>query len=193
MLSILYLSRFGTQSQGRQCYDPHISPTVSNVGAISVSCSFYRTGSGFKIVATSYDHLATRVSVAWVSSSDDFRFVEVEKCGEPISCYSSGVFRCVCIVPTNGGAVAIHRSGDSSLGYTDSPFACVVFLELLRLWVRVWKRSQYQVLPWRHSRTPSQRRLLCISFCCDWIDRLEGTTRDLFAKRKFLNHGTDKT
>ncbi len=188
MLSILYFSRFGKNSQGRLRYDPHIPPTVSTVGAISVSCSFYRTGSGFKIVATSYDHLATGVNVAWVSSSDDFRFVEVEKYGEPISWYSSGVFRCVCIVSTDGSAVAIYRSGDSSLGYTDSPFACVVFLELLRLWICIWKRSQHQVLPWRHSRTPRQRRLLCVSFCCDWIDRLEGTTRDLFATRTFLNH-----
>lgn len=191
MLSILCLSRFDKNCQGRQRYDPHIPPTVGTVGATSVSCSFYRTGSSFKIVATSYGHLATRVSVAWVSNSDDFRFVEVEKCGEPISWYSSGVFRCVCIVPTNGGAVAICRSGDSSFGYADSPFTCMVFLELLRLWIRIWKRSQHQVLPWRHSRISCQRRLLCVSVCCDWIDRVEGTTRDYFATRTFLNHWTN--
>ncbi len=154
MLSILCLSRFGTQCQGRQCYDPHFSPTVSTRGIASVSVSFYRHGASLRIIRTSYYYMVTGVSVAWVSNRDDFCFVEVETLYEQTSWNPSVVFWSIFNVSTRWSAIATTKSRDSSLGYTDSPFDCVALLELLRLWVRVWKRAQHQVLSRRHCRIP---------------------------------------
>lgn len=137
MLSVLYLSRFGTKRQGRQCYDRHVLPIANTAGAVSVSDSFSTLGASLSVVATSYDHMAAGVSVAWVSNLDDICVVEDEELNEPFSWNCCVVFRCVFVVPACWVAVAITQSGDSPLGDTDSRFDCVACLELLRRRVRV--------------------------------------------------------
>lgn len=137
MLSVLYLSRFGTNRQGRQCYDRHVLPIAHTAGAVSVSDSFSTLGASLSVVATSYYHMAAGVSVAWVSNRDDICVVEDETLNEPFSWNSCVVFRCVFVVPACWVAVTTTQSGDSPLGDTDSRFDCVAFLELLRCRVRV--------------------------------------------------------
>lgn len=193
MLSILYLSRFGTNRHGRQCYDRHVLPFVNTARAVSVSDSFHTLGAGLSVVATSYYHLAAGVSVAWVSNRDDICIVEGETLNEQFSWNSSVVFRCVFVVPTRRVAIATTQSGDSSFRDTDSPLDCLAFLELLRRRVRVWKRSQHQVLPRRRSGVPHQRSILRLSVCCDWIDRIGRTTRVISPTSSFLNRRIDNT
>ena len=191
MLSILYPSRFDTNRQGRQRYDRHVLLIANTAGAVSVSDSFYTLGAGLSVVATSYYHMDAGVSVACISNRDDICIVEDEKLNEPFSWNSCVVFRCVLVVPTRWVAIAATQSGDSSLGDTDSPFDCVAFLELLCHRVRIWKRSQHQVLPRCRSGVPYQLSLICLSVCCDWIDPFKRTTGDLSRASSFLNNRVD--
>ena len=191
MLSILCLSRFGTQCQGRQCYDPHFSPTVSTLGIASVSVSFYGHGASLRVIRTSYYYLVTGVSVAWVSNRDDFCVVEVETLGEQISWYPRVVLRGVYIVSTSGSAFTTSEPTDCSLRYPDSPIVGMALLELLCVWLCVWERTQHQVFSRPRYRIPCQPHLLCFRFCSDWIDRVERTNPDFSATSTFLNHQTD--
>lgn len=191
MLSIFCLSRFGTKCQRRQHYDSHIRPSISTVGATSVSVFICRRGAGYRDFRASYDYMVTVVIVAWIGNGDDFCSIEVEELGERISRYSRVVFWRVYTVSTRGTAITTTKSGSFPLGCNDVPFVCVVILELLRLWERVWKCSLYQVLSRRNCRTHNQRSLLCHSVCCGWIDLIERTTQDHSPTSSILNNRLD--
>ena len=191
MLAIYCLSRFGAKCPRRQRYDPHIPPSPSTVGVVSVGVSLCRRRTGFRVVRASYYHMVAGVIVAWIGDGDDFCGIEVEGLREQISWYPSVVFRCFYIFSTRGSVIATTKSGDPPFGCKDGPIVCVAVLELLRLWVRVWECTQHQVIPRHTRRTVDQLRLLCLSVCCDWINLVGRTSRALSPTSTILNIRTD--
>lgn len=190
MRSLLYISRFGARCRRRQCYDHNVSSTVGTVGVASVSVSLYRLGTGFKGIGASYDNLVPIVSMAWVGNCDDLCITEDETLRKPISWHPCVLFWCVCIVSTRGSAFTTSRPRDRSICYTDCPIVCMAFLELLCLWLCVWKRVQHQILSRPSCCIPRQHSLVCHSVCCNWSDHIGRNTHHCSTRSRFLNTRT---
>ena len=187
MFSLLYISRFGARCRRRQCYDHNVSSIVGTVGVATVGVSLYRLGTGFKAVGVSYDILVPIFSMAWVGNCDDLCVTEVETLSKPISWHPRVVFWCVRIVSTRRSAFTTFRPRDCTICYTDSPTVCMALLELLCLWLCVWKRAQHQILSRPSCRIPRQYSLVCHSVCSNRTDHIGRITRQYLTRSRFLH------